>query len=300
MSIRLPNNLIQRRRFFMEPATARQRQYEALRAFFVEGLASAEVARRFGYLPAAFRMLCYDFRRGELPDFFASTRPGPREQPKKSLAREQVVALRKRNYSIYDISKALKQQGTPLSATAVREILAGEGFAPLPRRLDEERPTSVGPSTEAVADVRSFVLGPREFTTRVGGLFLFIPDLIRLDSDALALNAKLPGSRMIPAGHALRTSLALKLWSIERKSHVMALVADEGLALFAGLNAFPKKSYLSEYSSHITRAPNTALLGAYQYQIAGDELLPGRSFNLDFHSVPYYGEDPVIERHFVS
>src|SRR6202140_4168463 len=131
MSIRLPNDLIQRRRFFMEPATARQRQYEALRAVFVEGLASAEVARRFGYLPAAFRMLCYDFRRGELPDFFASTRPGPREQPKKSLAREQVVALRKRNYSIYDISKALKQQGMPLSATAVREILAGEGFAPL-------------------------------------------------------------------------------------------------------------------------------------------------------------------------
>jgi hypothetical protein len=36
----------------MEPATARQRQYEALRTFFVEGLASAEVARRFGYLPA--------------------------------------------------------------------------------------------------------------------------------------------------------------------------------------------------------------------------------------------------------
>jgi len=105
---------------------------------------------------------------------------------------------------------------------------------------------------------------------------------------------------MIPAPHALRASLALKLWSIERKSHVMALVADEGLALFAGLNAFPKKSYLSEYSSHITHAQNTALLGAYQHQIAGDELLPGRSFNLDFHSVPYYGEDPVIERHFVS
>src|SRR5712691_988168 len=99
MSIRAPNELTDGRRFFAEPATPRQRQYEALRAFFVEGLASAEVARRFGYSPAAFRMLCYDFRRGELPDFFALTRPGPREQPKKSLAREQVVALRKRNYS---------------------------------------------------------------------------------------------------------------------------------------------------------------------------------------------------------
>ncbi|EQD53019.1 transposase, IS4 family [mine drainage metagenome] len=30
------------------------------------------------------------------------------------------------------------------------------------------------------------------------------------------------------------------------------------------------------------------------------DFLPGHSFNLDFHSVPYYGEHPVIERHFVS
>jgi hypothetical protein len=32
----------------------------------------------------------------------------------------------------------------------------------------------------------------------------------------------------------------------------MALVADEGLALFCGLNAMPKRSFLSEYSSRIT------------------------------------------------
>jgi hypothetical protein len=69
------------------------------------------------------------------------------------------------------------------------------------------------------------------------GSFGFRPPLVHLDSDALALGAKLPGSSMIPASHALRPSLALKLWSIERKSHIMALVADEGLALFCGLNA---------------------------------------------------------------
>src|SRR5712691_7802652 len=278
MSITAPNELTDDRRFFAEPANPRQRQYEALRAFFVEGLASAEVARRFGYSPAAFRMLCYDFRRGELPDFFALTRPGPREQPKKSLAREQVVALRKRNYSIYDISKALKQQGTPLSATAVREILAAEGFAPLPRRLDEERPASVGPTTEAVADVRSFVLGPREFTTRVGGLFLFVPDLIRLDSDALAVNAKLPGSRMIPAGHALRASLAL----------------------FCGLNAMPKKSFMAEFSSRITPRKVSHLLAGWHTQLAGETIHAGESFNLDFHSVPYFGEHPLVESHYLS
>jgi hypothetical protein len=105
---------------------------------------------------------------------------------------------------------------------------------------------------------------------------------------------------MIPAGHALRSCLALKLWSIERKSHVMALVADEGLAFFSGLNASPKKSYLSEYSSRVESSKTTRLLAAWHEQVTGEGLFPGHSFNLDFHSVPYYGEHPVIERHYVS
>jgi hypothetical protein len=287
------------RGFFTKPASPRQRQYEALRTFFVEGVASAEAARRFGYSPGAFRVLCHAFRRGQLPDFFTTQRPGPREQPKKSRAREEIVALRKRNYSIYEISRALKEQGTPLSATAVREVLAAEGFAPLPRRLDEERPAMVGPSTEAVADVRDFALAPREFTTRVGGLFLFIADLVRLECEALALEAKLPGSRMIPAGHALRASLALKLWSIERKSHIMALVADPGLALFCGLNAMPKKSFLSEYSSRITPQKVSRLLALWHARLAGETLFAGSSINLDFHAVPYFGEHPLVQSHYL-
>ena len=51
------------RRFFMEPATPRQRQYEALRAFFLDQVGSAEAARRFGYTPGAFRVMCHAFRR---------------------------------------------------------------------------------------------------------------------------------------------------------------------------------------------------------------------------------------------
>jgi len=298
--ISAPFDLTKARHFFTEPATARQRQYEALRAFFVERLPSVEAARRFGYSPGAFRVLCHAFRRGELPEFFATGHPGPRRQPRKNRAHEQIVALRKRNYSVYEISRALKEQGTPLSVTAVREVLAAEGFAPLPRRLDEERPDRVGPSAQAVADVRDFVLAPREFTTRVGGLFLFIPDLVRLNGDALAFGAKLPGSTMIPAGHALRASLALKLWSIERKSHIMALVADEGLALFCGLNAMPKKSFLSEYSSRITPQKVARLLALWHDQLTAEALVTGQSLNLDFHSVPYFGEHPLVESHYLS
>ncbi len=300
MSIGKPKDLSQCRHFFLTPASAKQRQYEALRAFFVDGRPSREVARAFGYSTGSFQVLCHHFRRDAAPLFFVSPRPGPRDQPKKSAARDLIVALRKRNYSVYEISESLKERQLSLSPTAVREVLKVEGFAPLPRRADEERPDRPRATIEAVADVRRFAPIQQEFQTRCGGLFLFVPYLVRLSLEKLATSARLRGTKMIPAAHALRASLALKLWSIERKSHVMALVADQGLALFAGLNAFPKKSYLSEYSSHITHTQNTALLAAYQHQIAGDELLPGRSFNLDFHSVPYYGEHPVIERHYVS
>ena len=278
----------------------RQRQYEALRAYFLDARPSHEVARTFGYSAGSFRVLCHGFRRDPDPQFFASPSPGPQTQPKKSKARELVVALRKHNYSVYEIAAALKERRITLSPTAVREVLRADGFAPLPRRLDEERPAHLGPTVEPVADVREFVLEGRHFTTRCGGLFLFVPDLVRLDAEALAKSARLPGSGMIPAGHALRAALALKLWSIERKSHVMALVADEGMGLFCGLNVIPKKSYLSEYSSRIDHAKTTQLLAAWHGQVATEKLFAGDSFNLDFHSVPYYGADPQLERHYVS
>src|SRR5262250_2876951 len=293
--IRRPKDITDCRRFFGEPSSPRQRQYEALRAFYVEGAPSAEAAKRFGYAPGAFRVLCHAFRRDELPEFFGAGKPGPITQPKKSAALEKVVALRKRNYSIYEISKELKEHGTPLSPTAVGELLAAEGFARLPRRRDDERPTRIGPTIEAIADVRDFSLAPREFTTRVGGLFLFVPDLVRLNALALAERAKLPGSRMIPPLQGLLASLALKLWSIERKSHIMALIADDGLGLFCGLNVIPKKSFLSEYSSRITPQKVASLLGAWHAVLAGETILPGESFNLDFHSVPYFGEQPVVQ-----
>jgi hypothetical protein len=295
-----PKDLSLVRRFFLEPQHPKQRQYEALRAYFIEARPPKEVARAFGYSLNSFHVLCHHFRREAQPVFFVSPRRGPQAQPKKSAARNLIVQLRKENHSVYEISETLKERHCPLSPTAVREVLKAEGFAPLPRRRDDERPSLPRPTVEAVADVREFSLAPRKFTTRCGGLFLFMADLVRLGMDKLAKTAALPGSRMIPAAHALRCCLTLKLWSIERKSHVMALVADEGLALFAGLNAFPKKSFFSEYSSRIDHRKTTRFLAAWHGQIHGTDLLPGESFNLDFHSVPYYGEDPVMERHYVS
>ena len=300
VTIRAPVVLTDPQRFFLRPQHPKQRQYEALRAYYVQGVSSAEAARAFGYSPGAFRVLCYGFLRDAHPSFFVTSRTGPRSQPKKSAARDLIVALRKQNHSVYEISEILKERKLPLSPTAVGEVLKAEGFAPLPRRLDEERPQRPRPTVEDVADVRNFSLAPRRFLTSCGGLFLFLPELARLDTEQMAEAAGLPGSKMIPCAQALRACLALKLWSIERKSHVMALVADKGLALFSGLNVTPKKSYLSEYSSRVTPRQTDRLLAAWHQQLSGGKLLDGSSFNLDFHSVPYYGKDPVVEKHYVS
>ena len=300
MTLGAPKELSKLRRFFLEPRLPKHRQYEALRAFLVEGRPAREVARAFGYTLNSFHVLCHHFRRETQPAFFLATRHGPQTQPKKSAARDLIVQLRKQNHSVYEISEQLKAQRLPLSPTAVREVLKEEGFAALPRRLDEERPERPGPLVQPVADVREFSLEPRRFSTQCGGLFLFLPELVRLPVEALAQAARLPGSKMIPPAHALRACLALKLWSLEHKSRVMPLVADEGLALFSGLNVSPKKSFLSEYSCRITPRQTQKLLSAWHDQAWGRQLWGADSFNLDFHSVPYYGDHPVVEEHYVS
>jgi transposase len=301
MAIKQLKQVTDPRRFFLEPISPRHRMYEALRAFFLGERSAQDVARAFGYAYGALRNLASRFRKDPTPElFFAAPRHGPQAQPKKSAARELIVDLRKKNYSVYDISAVLKERGYHLSPTAVDEVLKAEGFAPLPRRLDEERPARLSVDAEPVADVRSFALTPGKFTTRFGGLFLFVPDLVRLELVQACQDAELPGSSMVPVGHAVRAALALKLWCIARKSHVMSLLADEGLALFCGLNAMPKKSFLSEYSSRIDHAQTTKLLSAWHDHVRGEKLFTGESFNLDFHSVPYFGEHPVVERHYVS
>ena len=93
-----PKDLITGRQFFLESTHPKQRQYEALRAYFVDGRSSQEVAKAFGYSVGSFRVLCHHFRREAQPEFFITPRHGPHTQPQKSAARDTIIALRKQNY----------------------------------------------------------------------------------------------------------------------------------------------------------------------------------------------------------
>jgi hypothetical protein len=287
-------------RFFLEPSNPTHRQYEALRAYFVENLPSGEAARRFGYTPGSFRVLCHEFRQNPRRPFFLPTYKSPPVAPRKDPLRETVVTLRKQNLSIYDINRALGQSGKTLSAPAIAAILKQEGFARLPRRRDEDRPAGVRPEIAAVADARELDLSPREFRTKFGGLFLFLPYLAAIPMEKIFHQADLPGSEMIPASQAMRSLLALKLFGNARHSHVMSSVFDEGLALFAGLNVIPKRSFLTEYSCRIDPGSYPKLMRLWFDAMKPLGLKRGSSFDLDFHTIPFHGEDALVEKHYVS
>lgn len=294
------NKLTKLAHFFLEPSNSTHRQYEALRAYFVEGLSNKEAAKRFGYTEGSFRVLVHEFRQNPHRQFFLPPAKGPHKAPKKDKVREKVIALRKENLSIYDISDILKTKGHTVSPVSVSFMLKEEGFARLPRRRDEERPPTTKPTAGDVADVRELDLTPRQLRTKFGGLFLFVPFLAEIPFDHILDQAGFPGSKMIPAGHAMRSLLALKLFGSARHSHVMSYVLDEGLALFTGLNVIPKRSFLTEYSCRIDPRCHSQLMGLWFDAVAKLGLERGVSFDLDFHTIPFHGDDALVEKHYVS
>jgi hypothetical protein len=287
-------------RAFLTPANSTHRQYEALRAFFVEGVPSQEAARRFGYSPGSFRVLTHQFRQDPQRPFFLPPAKGPQRAPQSDPWRQKIVQARKQNLSIYDISRLLQEQDHRLSPVAIAHVLREEGFARLPRRPDEERPAHPHPENAPAADARLLDLSARQFRTRFGGLFLFVPYLSAVPWDKILEQSGFPGTQQIPAAHAMRSLLGLKLYGSARHSHVMSEVFDPGLALFAGLNCIPKRSFLTEYSCRIPPRAYPKLMHRW-FEAARELGLPrGESFDLDFHTIPFHGQDALIQKHYVS
>ena len=208
-----------------------------------------EAARRFGYAVGTLRNLRTAFLREPVAPFFLPDRRG---KPKPSPGPDRdgrIAALRKaENLSAAEIAERLTaKEKLPVSEATVARVLKRAGFGRLRRRRPEER----GVRAAAIADQRELDLGPRTLRTEFGGLFLFAHDLATLGLDRILEESGMPGSAMIPAGCAFRSLLALKLWGIGRPSHITPETLDEGIALFAGLNAVPKRSTLTEYSSRV-------------------------------------------------
>ncbi len=289
---------------FVKPENATHRKYEALRAIFVEQVSVDDAARRFGYTVGTLRNLRTAFLKKPDCPFFLPDQRG-RRKPKPGVDRDaRIVELRmQRGLSASEIAATLKREDKiKVSATTVARVIKQAGLPKLWRRSFDERTRATRPYPAPMADRRQLDLSPRTIQTDFGGLFLFAPDLARIDIDDLAAACGLPGSERISAGEAMRSLLALKLWGIGRPTQVMAETLDQGIALFAGLNVIPKRATLTEYSCRFDPRIAPTMMDRWHAGVRGLEvdLGGGQSFDLDFHTIPYHGDDALIEKHYVS
>ncbi len=285
---------------FLKPQNPNHRQYEALRALCVDGLSLPEAARRFKYSPAYLLQLAGKLDKHPDRDFFLPSTPGrkPGLPTPVSIERDRTILKlrRENNLSILEISAELARLGIPASKTVVHRVLADNGVPKLPRRRPDQLPRLLEPP----ADRRSLDLSPRRFRSRYGGLFLFARLLAPFPLASILEQAHMPGSSMLPAPNAVLSLLALKLYGSARHSHVDSEVCDPGLALFAGLNRIPKRSTLTEYSCRVDPRHIRTLARLWNKALHEQGLPRGDSFDLDFHTIPYHGDDALVGKHYVS
>ncbi|MCY4673143.1 MAG: hypothetical protein OXD43_05140, partial [Bacteroidetes bacterium] len=276
---------------FLKPHAPLQKQYEALRARFVEQKPWAEIAEQFDLNPGTLRNLASKVRKSGTLSPFES----PNTQ-KRSQRDQRILELRlKENLSDAEIAEHLAAEGIKAGTTLIGTVLRKAGISKLPRRMARKVPKVLKASE---ADVRQFLPTSEKWQTRFGGLFLFVRDL-----EQAGLHQWLsdwPSSKKLPAPTIIRALLALKLWGIGRPHHVMPDILDRGSALFAGLNVMPKKSTLTEYSTRIDAPHLRTLMEAWHGVAQGLLPVPEESFDLDFHTIPYHGDEALMEKHFVS
>src|SRR6266498_3068430 len=170
--------------WFTTPTQVNHRRYEALRAFFVDGLTYQQAADRFGYPRWAMVNLVREWRAGRLELFVPPRKPGPPAgvAPAKQRVRGRVIQLRRQGLSTYEISARLAAEQTPLNRTSVAEILVEEGFGRLlrgPAPAESSSPATAGRDTRlpraAVLDLGAW---PQRLDTTRAGLLLVLPDLV--------------------------------------------------------------------------------------------------------------------------
>lgn len=286
-------------KYFDEPVSQRQKQYETIRAVVKDRLSIKAAAERFGYKVSTVNSILRDVRNGKLK-LFPDVNKGPRQRRTSIEIQEKILSYRKKKFSSLQIHKQLSEAGISVSVKTIERILSDAGFSKLKRRTFKElgitSKNKIIPERSAQIDFAK--LKPFNIDCPAAGVFFFLPYIIESGIIDIAENCNLPESSDIGSIQASLSMLLLKLIGNERLSQMDSYDKEPGLGIFAGLNILPKSTFMSTYSC---RTSETMLLEFQEKLIkqfinSYPQLYDGQFINLDFHSIPHFGEESEMEK----
>lgn len=290
--------------YFFEFGTTAQKQYEALRSHFVDKLPAKESAEKYGYTLAAFNSLVASFRKklGQSPEFsdpfFQIKKKGRAFKKETDQLIEVITELRKKNYSVGDIKTTLDAKGKEfkVSERYISNVLKKQGFARLLRRSKQIKSTLETPKIKAEkSEALNFTV--ENFSTQTVGIFSFIPYFEKYGIIKAISESDYPQTKTMDRISSILAFQALKLSNIRRYSADDIWCMDRGGGFFAGLNVLPKNSWYSSYSHRVTRNMNLDFLKKI-HNIWQEKGLLGDTSNLDFVTVPYWGNGDHLENNW--
>jgi hypothetical protein len=269
--------------------------------YYVEGVTGKEVAEQFGYTYRAFTSIVTDFREalGKDPSgsfFFVENQLGRKVGSHTMDAKGVIIDLRKQYYSVPDIKVALDALGYTVSEKNIFNILSAEGFSRLPRRSKLARQQLEPVQMEAEKSV-ALTFEPETFKSANAGMLIFMAILRRYQVDRAIQASGYPSTSQIDRLTSILSFLALKLSNRRRYSSDDTWCMDRGLGLFAGLNVLPKTAWYTSYSDRVTSDMNLDFLRRL-HRIWKKEGLLEETVNLDFTTIPYWGDDRHLENNW--
>jgi transposase len=289
-------------RFFLHPVHEWQRRYEALRASFVDRLPAKLVAERFGYSATYMNLLRHLFTHEKI-DFSEPLPEGKtRRRRIDATTRAKICNWREHRLSAGEITELLSEEGIEVSVRTIERVLAEDGYSRLPRRTRLKLGMTVkGAQVPAVAQrIQLGDVSQMPFDSEAAGVFLFAPFIESLNLAKVVEEAGLPGTKAIPALSYFLSFLALKLLGTERYAHISEHAFDPGPGLFAELNVLPKCTAISTYSYGLDGVHLLRLQQSFVRQAAKLKLYEGNIINLDFHTIPHFGEESVLDEHWAG
>lgn len=287
------------KRYFTNPISQRQKQYEVVRAIILEQKQVKTVAKKLGYKESTAYALIRDFKNGKI-ELFPTVKKGPQHRRTSIETQKMIIVLRKKGLSSPDIQNRLGNEGVKCSTRTIERILQDSGFKKLRRRTNKE----LGKSSEnkiipeRTAHIDFNELEPFSVDCPCVGVFFFIPYILESGILDIVKKCKLPASCDLEAIRACLSMLTLKLIGCKRLSHIGDYDKEPGLGVFAGLNVLPKPTYMNTYSCLCSEVQlldfQNKLLATFKKKYP--DMYGSNFINLDFHSIPHFGDKSEMEK----